>query len=448
MLPPGPSEIPLIQFLNFSVHPFRYLDACSREFGEQFTLRLMGYGDFVVFSNPKDVEAIFTGSPNILHSGETISKVFQVIFGPHSVVILDGEPHKEQRQLLMPPFHGEGIRVHVATIAQTCETMFGSWPKSRRIRLSSYIRNVTLDIILKTIFGVTGEETGVLRKVFARFLKNLLHPVSIVAMELPRWFSKSGAQWLFPVRRLRTVDREIHRLIQERRTNPELPSLNDVLSILLRAVHDDGSPMTDPEVRDELLTLLIAGTESTTVAIEWALRDILAHPPVYEKVCGEILATTNGKSVSADDLGNLKFLDAAITESLRLHPVIPWVARKLTADFQVRGTTFPKGTVLSPSIYLVHRRPDLYPDPGQFKPQRFLSKKLDPFTWFPFGGSNRRCIGMALAIVEMKVILATLFQRFQMTLLRPPAQVKPVRRGLLWAPSDSAQVVIEAGDRT
>src|SRR5262245_28870190 len=159
MLPPGPSETPLIQFLKFSINPFRYLDACSREFGDQFTMRMMGYGDFVVFSNPKDVETIFTGSPSIRHSGEILSRMFRVIVGPNGLLILDGSSHKEQRQILMPPFHGENVRNHVEAIVQTCEASMLSWPQSRRIRLSSCIRGVALGVIVKTIFGVAGKET-------------------------------------------------------------------------------------------------------------------------------------------------------------------------------------------------------------------------------------------------------------------------------------------------
>jgi cytochrome P450 len=266
-------------------------------------------------------------------------------------------------------------------------------------------------------------------------------------MELPRWFLRSDYQWLFPFRSLKTLDREIRRVLQERRTSPSPPEFHDILSVLLAAVHDDGLPMTDSEIRDELVTLLIAGTESTTVAIEWAVRDILTHPAVHERAAEEIHAATNGESITPEVLADLKYLEAVITESLRLHPVLPWVARKLTADFQVRGTAFAKGTVLAPSIYLVHQRKDLYPDPGQFRPERFLSKKPDPFTWFPFGGSNRRCIGMTLALTEMKVILATILQCFQMKLLRPSGRVKPVRRGLLWAPSDGTRVVLEPAKR-
>jgi cytochrome P450 len=253
----------------------------------------------------------------------------------------------------------------------------------------------------------------------------------------------TGSRWVPLFRQLSDLDDDLFAFIAARRRGDHRPTGQNVLDDLLAAAHEDGTPLGDREVRDALITILIAGHETTALALSWALSDIAQHVDVLDRLCDELARVTGGGPPEAEHLPSLAYLDGAIRESLRLRPVAPYVVRKTVQPFSVEGREYPAGVVLCPCSYLVHQREELYPDPGRFRPERFLERKFGPHEWFPFGGSNRICLGMPFALYEMKVLLATLLSQVRPT--RPAGtQTKGRRYGIVLGPADGGKVVVQS----
>jgi cytochrome P450 len=307
------------------------------------------------------------------------------------------------------------------------------------------MRKITLRVILRTALGLApGPEMDRFEYKMERFLSNGRQRYALVLMTIVPIQRFSGSRWAPLFRQLSELDDDLFALIAARRRGDHAPNGENVLDDLLAATHDDGSPLDDREVRDAIITILIAGHDTTALALAWALADIVPRPVVVERIADELRLVTGGGPPEVEHLPALEYLDGAIRESLRTSPVVPFVVRKTVQPFVAGGRQFPSGVVLCPCSYLVHRREEIYPEPGQFRPERFLERKFGPHEWFPFGGGNRVCLGMPFALYEMKVVLATLFS--EVRLARPAGALsRPRRYGIVLGPDDGGRIIVQGG---
>jgi cytochrome P450 len=426
-LPPGPPLPRPIQTAIWSRQARRMLFACQDRYGDIFRLKIAYEGTWVMLADPDAVKQVFTGDPRVFHAGEG-NQILAPVLGRNSILVLDEKPHMSQRRLLLPPFHGERMQAYGETMAEIAAAEIETWPTGTPYELRPRMQAITLDIILRTVFGVgEGEKMAELRDALRDFLDlttnpRLLLPLLLVGPERVRGFGPFR-------RRIDRVDRLIHREIAERRRAGDLEQRDDVLSLLVGARHEDGSPMRDEEMRDELLTLLVAGHETTATSLAWAVERLSRHPEKLDRLRGDVEA-------GADD-----YLTATIQETLRLRPVISIVIRRLTEPVEIDGYELPAGVSVTPSVYLVHRNPEIYPEPDAFKPERFLDNPPGTYTWIPFGGGVRRCLGATFAQFEMAVVLKELVKRRQIR----PAGPKPeriFRRAITETPRHNARVVL------
>ncbi|MFL5821979.1 MAG: cytochrome P450 [Solirubrobacteraceae bacterium] len=427
-LPPGPRMPRGLQTAIWFRRAQWMLSQCATRFGETFSLRILHEGTWVMLSNPEHVKQVFTGDPKVFHAGEG-NRILLPVLGAHSLLLLDEDAHMQQRKLLLPPFHGARMQSYRELMREVAVTEIESWPRGERYRLRPRMQALTLEIILRTVFGLgEGERRERLRCELRSLLNMLTSPQSLL---LPAVMGPDRLARFAPFRTLlRRVDRLIYEEIAERRTSRDLAEREDILSLLLQARDaDSGEPMSDEELRDELITLLVAGHETTANALAWAVERLAHHQDKLARLKEEVAA------------GETRYLDAVVTETLRLRPVISLVARRLTAPVQIGEWLLPAGVTVTPCIYLVHRRPDVYPEPESFRPERFLDTSPGTYTWIPFGGGVRRCLGGAFAQFEMAVVLAELVARWDIAPAR--RQPEPVlRRAITETPRHDAEVVL------
>lgn len=425
--------------LQWGMRPLPFLEECARRFGDQFTVRFAGLGTAVFVTSPELIKQVFTGDPKVLHAGEA-NEILRPVLGSSSLLLLDEAAHLRQRRLLLPPFHGERIASYADLMREITEAHLATWPAERPFSIHPAMQSITLDIILRAVFGLAD---GPQMKDLAAKLVELFTPPPALMIFLPQLHHDVALNpYRIFYRRREIVYRIIHAILTERRKSSDLAARTDILSLLLAARDEDGRPMTDDEIRDELMTMIAAGHETTAATLAWAFERILALPDVAAKVHAELAEVTGGGRVEPAMLPRLAYLDAVVKETMRLRPILPIVIRRLAAPFTIGGHTLPAGASVVPCIYLTHRRADLYPDPERFAPERWLDdKKLDPYAYLPFGGGIRRCIGMAFALYEMKIILATVLSR---AALRLPGGAEPIiRRGITLAPKDGTRVVMD-----
>jgi cytochrome P450 len=405
--------------------PWGFMERCAARYGDMFTVRLAGEPPVVMVSHPQAVKEVFTGPPELLHAGE-VNRILLPVVGANSVLLLDDDAHREQRRLLMPPFRGNHLASYADTMTAVAQAEIGRWPRGTPIRLHPRMQALTLEVILRTVFGLS--EGAHLDRLRAELLRMLTmassSPVFVLTAVGPRYLRAA-----FTRTALGGVDRLLYAEIDRRRRAEHLDERADVLSILLQARHEDGRPMSDVEIRDELVTLLLAGHETTATALAWAVERLVRHPDYQARLIEEIHA------------GRHEFCDAVVKETLRLRPVLSVVGRGLTAPMQIGGVRLPAGVTVAPSIYLLHRRADIYPDARRFRPERFLEQRAGTYTWIPFGGGVRRCLGAAFAEYEMRIVLGTLFAS---TTVRPTTgRPEPARRRTIThVPGRGATVVL------
>jgi cytochrome P450 len=427
-LPPGPRMPRALQTAIWSRRAQWMLEQSRARFGDMFTVNIAYEGTWVMVSDPAAIKQVFTGDPRVFHAGEG-NQILRPILGDNSVLVLDEKPHIGQRRLLLPPFHGERMQGYGETMAAIAAREIESWPTGTPYKLRPRMQAITLEIILETVFGVHDKgRMDPLRAALRDFLDLTTNP----AVLLPVVLAGPDRIRRFPVfrRRVDRVDELIHREIAERRRAEDLAERDDILSMLVAARHEDGSPMSDAEIRDELLTLLVAGHETTATALSWAMERLVRHPEKLERLRAEALAE-----------GEEPYLTATIQETLRLRPVIVLVVRKLTEPVEIGGYELPAGVAVTPCIHLVHRNPEIYPEPERFLPERFLDNPPGTYTWIPFGGGVRRCLGAAFAQFEMAVVLKELVKAHQ---IRPasPKSERPFRRAITETPRHDAEVVL------
>jgi cytochrome P450 family 135 len=380
--------------------PYAWMAKRRERYGDVFSSHFPFFGRVVYVADPALVKEVFTGDPQTFHAGEANATVLGDALGDNSLLTLDEGRHMSQRKLLLPPFHGGAVRRYAEVMAEATEREVAGWPVGRAFALRPHMQAITLEVILRAVFGVRdGARMDLFRERIPR-LSNL----SSVLDWLPVMQRDLGG--LTPAARFRkavaAVDELIYAEIAERRAIGDAADRDDVLTLLLSAHHEDGSPMSDVELRDELMTLLTAGFETTATGLSWAFERLLRTPAVMERTL---------ESLDDDD-----YLDAVVKETLRIRPVVPFVVRQVAEPVELAGRRWPPGVRLAPCVHLVHRRPDVYPEPDAFRPERFLETPPGTYTWIPFGGGTRRCLGAAFASFEIKVVLRTILRR---AMLRP-----------------------------
>ena len=438
-LPPGPASPALLQAMQWAFRPVPFFETCARRYGESFTMRMpVGPPIVVMFTNPEAIRQILTGNEDELRGGEAFIAL-QPLLGATSILALDGARHQRERRLMMPPFHGERMLAYGETMRAIAGRAIERWPVGRPFPIHREMQAITLEVILRTIFGAAGERLDTLRSLVQRFTRVAANPMWLwppLQMDLGP---------LSPWGRFLRVKRDLDAFLFAefaRRRADGIPDGDDVLSLLLAARDEDGEPMRDEELRDQMLTLLFAGHDTTATSLAFACYNILSHPAVRERLRHELEHVVGGGPVASAQVGKLEYLDATVKETLRVSPIISDVGRVLAGPMRIGGWDLPAGVVVASCIYLAHRRPDIWPEPERFDPERFLGRRPSPYEFFPFGGGVRRCLGMAFALYEMKVVLAEVLSRVELQ-LAPGYRMQRVRRSITLAPSQGMPVVVE-----
>jgi len=426
-LPAGPSEPPLIQMAWWLSRPIGFLESCRKRFGDAFSVTFLGsQRPTVMLSDPAAIRALYTNHGHNLPPGRTLA--LRPIMGASSVLLLEGREHLTLRKAMLPPFHGERMLSYEEIVRDVAEREVASWPSAEPFALHPRMQAVTLEVILSAVFGVTDSER---RAQLQERLPLLLGDTSSVGLQLrfmlSRRFSRGD-----PMARLNEVVRQVDEpLLEEiaaRRNDPDLQQREDILSLLMTARMEDGNPISDRELRDQLVTLLLAGHETTATALAWTFDLLLRHPHTLRRLTAEVDA-------GEEDA----YLRAVISESLRLRPVVPLAGRRLTADLDAGDLHLPAGTDVTPAIWLAHTRAQDYPEPYAFRPERFLEDAPSTYSWIPFGGGVRRCLGASFAEFEMRVVLQTILQQRVLTPASTRAE-RVARRNVTFSPRNGTVV--------
>ncbi|HST70481.1 MAG TPA: cytochrome P450 [Solirubrobacterales bacterium] len=427
-LPPEPNAPPLVQMLRWAFRPIAFMQDCRRQFGDSFSVRFLGFErPMVLISDPAAIKALYQEREHGLPPGRNI--ILEPILGSKSLLIQEGAEHLSRRRLMLPPFHGERMRSYEATVSEIVEAEIDSWPLGEEFPIHTRMQAVTLEVILRVVFGVSsGPRLDRLRGMLGTVLQETASPGrQVLGLVLQRF----GGRGMFAhfERELREVDELLMAEIAEHRERPDLEEREDILSMLMLAEFEDGSRMEDRELRDQLMTLLLAGHETTATALAWTFDLLLRHPAELARLRESLAA------------GEEDYLRATISESLRLRPVIPLAGRRLAKELVADGTTLPAGTDVTPAIWLTHTRADLYPEPFAFKPERFLGDGPDTYAWIPFGGGVRRCIGAAFAEFEMRIVLREVLTRCELRKASPRPE-RTGRRNITLSPKEGTPVVV------
>src|SRR4051794_5318499 len=425
-LPHGPRLPRLAQTAGWWYRPLGFLERCRARYGSRFTVRLAATPPMVMVSDPEEIKAVFTAPPEVLHPGEG-ARILEPVVGPFSLILLDEGAHLEQRKLMLPAFHGERMARLEGLMTEVAEREIARWPRAEPFALHPRLQSVTLEIILRAVFGLDeGERLDALR---AKLTDILAFGASPLTMFPPVQRDVFGLSPWAKFRALRAeADELIFDLVEERRA--EHAGRDDVLAMLLEARHEDQSPMTRDELRDELMTLLVAGHETTASELAWTFERLFRDPPVMRRLVNEIDA-------GDDDA----YLVATVQEALRRRPVLPNAAPRLVKQPVTIGPhTYPAGVALSVATYLVHHDASIYPDPYAFRPERFLEEGPGTYTWTPFGGGRRRCLGASFAQLEMKLILRAVLSHAEVASAGATEITR--RRNITISPGDGSRAVL------
>ena len=426
-LPPGPRQPKWIQTLGWWARPISFLEGARARYGRRFTIRLLGQVPFVMLTDPDEVRELFTAPPDVLHPGEG-ARILEPVLGRNSVILLDEGDHLEQRKLMLPAFHGERMQRLSELMEEVSRREAESWPQDEPIALHPRLQALTLEVILRAVFGLDpGPRLDALRGRLTKILSLGTKPFSLLPAQ--RGLGGRGP-WARLMALREEADALIFELIDERRGEPR--DRDDVLAMLLEARHEDGEPMSRQELRDELMTLLVAGHETTASQLAWTFERLVRTPAALERLAEEV------REGGEEDA----YLDATIQESLRRRPVLGNAApRFVRQPVEVGGWRYPQGVCLVANAYLVHHDPAIYPDPYAFRPDRFLDEPPGTYTWIPFGGGRRRCLGASFAQLEMKIVLRAVLYRHDVA----PATVgaEPTRRrSITFSPGGGAVAVL------
>lgn len=423
-LPPGPRQPRSAQALQWIARPREFAWRQRERFGDVFTLNFDGE-PFVMLGHPDDVRTVFTGGAELMHAGEA-NAILEPVLGARSILLLDEAEHLRERRLLLPPFHGERIRRYEEIMVAASAERVAAWRPGRTVTLLGDMQAITLDVIMRAVFGVE-EAAG--RERLGALLRRMLALTTNTGLLFLQGLLGERVGFEPRLRAaMDPLDVELRAVIAEHRAAPDLADREDILSILLRARDEDGEPMGDDELRDELLTLLLAGHETTATSLAWAFERLTQNPDVLARAVED----------ARPDAGERPYLEAVVLETLRMRPVLPLVMRKTTAPITVGGHRLPAGARVAPSMLLVHFREDVYPAPHAFRPERFLEQPPGTYTWIPFGGGMRRCIGASFAQLEMRCVLQTVLASVELAAAGGPERTG--RRGFTLVPRAGGRV--------
>jgi cytochrome P450 len=422
--PPGPRTQRHVLGVHWLLAEHDLFERCRRKYGNVFSLRMWPVGFLVVIADPAEIKRVFTSDPDQLRAGEG-NAIMEAVAGPESVLLLDGKRHLNRRKLMLPPFHGERMGVYADLIGEIADEEIERWPVGEPFSAHASMQRITLRVILRAVLGVEDTTRGA---ELERLLPKLLNSSALLWPFLRRDMGARSPWRRFLALRER-VDALLFAEIAHKRADPKLAEREDILSMLLGGRDEHGEAMSDEELRDQLVTLLLAGHETTASSLAWMFERVLRTPAVHARL----------RTAIAED--DEQYLECFIKEGQRLRPVVPLAVRRVTAPFPVGDYTVPTGTLLACSMILTHSRPDLYPAPDALRPERFMEDAPDTYTWIPFGGGTRRCIGASFATLEMKVILRRVFTRCE--LQAPDAKPeRAVRRFVTYQPNRGARVIV------
>ncbi len=430
MLPPEPKYSPLSQTLRWSFRPLPFMQECREKYGDSFSVKFVSFErPMVMISDPAAIKALYTERAHGLPPGREV--VLTPVVGPRSVLVIEGADHLAHRKLMLPAFHGERMRSYEPIVNEIVDAEIDSWPLGDEFPIHPRMQAMTLEVILRVVFGVAeGPRLEQLRVVLTKVLEETASPFAQLIGLASRRFGGRGP-WAKFEAQLKAVDELLYAEIAEHRKRDDLDQRDDILSQLIRARFEDGEGMSDGDLRDQLMTLLLAGHETTATALAWTFDLLLRHPR-------ELARLRDSLEGGEDD-----YLRATISESLRLRPVVPLAGRRLATELEADGLTLPAGTDVTPAIWLAHTRADVYPEPFAFRPERFLDEAPDTYAWIPFGGGIRRCLGAAFAEFEMRIVLREVLSRCELH-KADPAPEKIGRRNITLSPKDGTPVVLTA----
>jgi cytochrome P450 len=419
-----------MQTLRWSFRPLPFMQECREKYGDSFSVKFLTFErPMVMISDPAAIKALYTERSHGLPPGRDI--ILTPIVGARSLLVTEGADHLAHRKVMLPPFHGERMRSYQPLVEEIVDREIDTWPIGEEFAIHPRMQAITLEVILRVVFGVAdGPRLERLRTVLTKVLEETASPFAQLAGLASRRFGGRGP-WAKFEKQLKEADDLLYAEIAEHRANGNYEEREDILSLLMQAEFDDGSGMSDTDLRDQLMTLLLAGHETTATALAWTFDLLLRHP----RQLGAL----------RDSLGQGEdaYLRATISESLRLRPVVPLAGRRLNVDLVADGLTLPAGTDVTPAIWLTHTRADSFPEPFAFRPERFLEGSPDTYAWIPFGGGIRRCIGAAFAEFEMRIALREVLTRCEL-LKANPAPEKVGRRNITLSPKDGTPVVLTA----
>lgn len=434
----------LQSLIDWIASPYDFLDRCAETYGETFTTHFFGFQPLVFLSDPQTIKEIFSGSPTQFDTGRG-QDILRPLLGRNSLLVLDGEQHKRDRKMLMPPFHGAKVKTYSQTICDITKDLCEQWQPQQSLLASEAMPEITLEVILQTVFGLReGERYQQLKEHLVSWIGLTATPLSAsllffkgLQQDLGPW-----SPWGKMLRQRQKIYDLLQAEIEDRRahTDAGTASGDDMLSLMLLARDDAGQPMSDEALKDELITMLVAGHETTATVLCWALYWIHTLPDVKATLMAELESL--GKSPAPADIATLPYLTAVASESLRMYPVVPIVSPRIANEpVTINGQTFPAETRLAPCIYAVHHREDLYPEAKTFRPERFLERQFSSSEFLPFGGGSRRCIGYALAKLEINLVLATLLTHRSFKLANDEP-ITPRRKGVAIATSNGVPLVV------
>lgn len=437
----GPAKLNLLQQINFLINPLEVLDSWFERYGDIFKVGAKNFPTAVYISNPKHIQEIFSANPEIFESGKG-NGVMKPLVGEQSLLLQDGIKHSRQRRWLTPPFHGQRMQIYGQLMHDITKEVINQCKLNQPFSVRSFTQEISLKVILHTIFGLyEGERSQLLKQLLSHHLDSIGSPISSSLLLFRSLQKDLGAwsPWGRFLHRRQQIDQIIFNEIQQRRFSQDT-FRTDILTLLMAVRDESGQPMTDVELKDELLTLLIAGHEAVASALAWMFYWIDNLTEVRNKLTEEI--NNLGEQLELDKIINLPYLNAFCQETLRIYPVAMFTfSRILRIPTTLMGYSFDAGTYIIPCIYLTHQREDIYPKPKQFKPERFLERQFSSYEYLPFGGGNRRCIGSAFALFEIKIVLATVLSSLQFTIVNRHS-IHPERRGINLAPSKNMQMLV------
>jgi cytochrome P450 len=429
-LPPGPRLPQWVQLIVFMRYWAQFVTACRRRYGKVFTIRAAMAPPMVYVSDPAEIKKVFAGDPSIFHAGEA-NAMLGGLLGDTSVLVIDDDVHRERRRLMLPPFHRDAVARQADLMAEIAATNIAGWPVGRPFAVAPKMSEITLEVILRTVIGATDPaRLAALRAVMPKLLNvGLWTSFAIARPELQR-----RRPWHALRDRMQEADRLLYAEIAERRADPDLAERTDVLAMLVRATDEDGRALSDRELRDQLMTLLVAGHDTTATGLSWALERLTRHPAILDKAV---------QAADAEDSAGDEYLDAVAKETLRIRPVVFDVGRVLTEPVELAGYRLPAGMMVVPAIGLVHSDSQVYPDAERFDPDRMVGATLSPTTWFPFGGGNRRCLGATFAMVEMRVVLREILRRVELATTTAPGENQRVKH-VIMVPRNGGRIRVRA----